>query len=140
MYEQAAETATPEATVTAELNQNSAGVWRGSVKVSITAPIDFDSHFDFHRTVAEAEARLEIVGEGEPWVYADVSIEAHNDAAEALEMEPTPMILVPTEAEIRLRESVRRMLASVGATVMAAVKSYNDMTAADDGERQGKKG
>lgn len=115
----------PEATVTAEVSQNSAGAWRGSVKVSITAPITFDGWVDHNHVVAEAEKRVEEIEADKTWETVDIRIREYNDAADALGHEPSVLITVPTQEETEIRNAVERLLTSGAMQVRELADHFN---------------
>lgn len=119
----------PVATVTSEVNQNSAGAWRGSVKVSITAPITFDGWVDHSLVVAEAEKRIEEIEADTTWETVDIRVREYNDSADALRDEPSVLITVPTQEETEIRNAVQRLLMSGALQVRAVADMFNDRDA-----------
>lgn len=115
----------PEATVTAEVSQNSAGAWRGSVKVSVTAPITFDGWVDHNLVVSVAEERIEEIEADKTWETVDIRVREYNDASDALGHEPSVLITVPTQEETEIRNAVERLLMSSALQVRSLADLFN---------------
>jgi hypothetical protein len=124
------EQSTPMATITAEMNQNAAGAWRGSVKVSVTGPFTFDTFLDHERTPDEALAATD-VGDGTE-IVQEVDVVSWTDAADYNRDDPSAFISVPTEEELALRSAVGRLLTDASLRVYTQVEYFNSKNALAD--------
>ena len=119
------EQVTPTATITSEVNQTAAGAWRGSVKVSVTAPITFDGFVDHNRATIQAQKEIDGMHADVTWEPVDIQVRDYADASCALDEEPSVLITVPTQEETEIRNAVERLLLTASLNVKAVVDQFN---------------
>lgn len=117
---------TPTATITAEINQTAAGAWRGSVKVSVTAPISLVARLEYDKAYAEAFAEIENVVEEQERQggFPEISVKSFMFPDDPLS--PAVLIATPTLDEYQLREAAFRMITDTGTLVRETVRMYNE--------------
>lgn len=125
----------PVASVKADVSQNSAGMWRGSVEVRIEASVDFDSIIDTEKPVSSYDEIVCVPDDINPVHVPEVSVHGFTVAKGFLtdggNVEVDVFVSVPTQKEMELRETVIRLLGKVGGYVKATVDFYNDEAATE---------